>query len=103
MAMYGDTNEQPLTMKAFRLMLNFWHRVTNLPDTTLVKKALLENINLRTNWIKTIEKLLGDLSLTDTIDETYKFKGVVRSIFCRHFLVEHMLEETLLFTRTKTD
>ena len=30
--------------------------------------------NLRTNWIKTVEKLLGDLSLTDTIDETSKFK-----------------------------
>ena len=32
MAMYGDTNEQPLTMKAFRLMLNFWHRVPTKHD-----------------------------------------------------------------------
>ena len=74
MAMYGDTKEYPLTMKAFRLMLNFWHRVNNLPETTLVKKALMENISLRTNWIVTVEKLLGDLSLTENIDETDKFK-----------------------------
>ena len=85
MAMYGDTNEQPLTMKAFRLMLNFWHRVTNLPDTTLVKKALLENINLRTNWIKTVEKLLGDLSLTGTIDEALKFKENTRKAMGKRF------------------
>ena len=85
MAMYGDTNEQPLTMKAFRLMLNFWHRVTNLSSNTLVKKALLENINLRTNWIKTVEKLLGDLSLTDTIDETYKFKEKTRKAMEKRF------------------
>ena len=76
MAMYGDTNEESLTltMKAFRLMLHFWHRVTYLPDSTFLKKALLENIILRTNRIKTIEKLLGDLSLADDIDETHQFK-----------------------------
>ena len=59
--------------------------MTNLPDTTLVKKALLENINLRTNWIKTVEKLLGDLSLTDTLDETYKFKVKTRETMEKRF------------------
>ena len=85
MAIYGDTNEQPLTMKAFRLMLNFWYRITNLPDTTLVKKALLENINIRTNWIKTVEKLLGDLSLTDIIDEERTFKEKSRKAMEKRF------------------
>ena len=85
MAMYGDTHEQPLTMKAFRLMLNFWHRVTNLSDSTFVKKALMENISLRTNWIKTVEKLLGDLSLTDNIDETHKFKEKTKKAMGERF------------------
>ena len=86
MTVYGDTNEQPLSMKAFRLMINFWHRVTNLPDSTLVKKALLENIHLRTNWIKTVEKLLGDLSLTGNIDETtHKFKEKTRKAMEKRF------------------
>ena len=72
-------------MKAFRLMLNFWHRVTNLSDSTFVKKALLENISLRTNWIKTVEKLLGDLSLTGNIDETHKFKEKTKKAMGERF------------------
>ena len=57
--------EIPLSLKAFRLMLNYWYRITNLPEDTLVKMALLENIQLRTNWITTIEKLTNIFDLTD--------------------------------------
>ena len=49
LALYGETGETPLSIKRYRLTLNFWYRVTNLPDTSLAKKALLENIHLRTN------------------------------------------------------
>ena len=67
-------------------MINFWHRVTNLPETTLVKKALLENIHLRTNWIITVEKLLGDLSLTGDIDNgTYEFKTKTKKVMGKRF------------------
>ena len=57
LAIYGDTGETPISMKSYRLTLNFWHRVTNLPNTSLAKKALLKNIHLGTNhecfkWIK---------------------------------------------------
>ena len=61
-------------MKSYRLTLNYWHRVNNLPDTSLSKKALLENIALRTNWIKTIEKLIGTFDLADKIGNHEKFK-----------------------------
>ena len=71
---YGETGEIPLSLKGYRLMINFWHRVTNLPENTLAKKALLENIVLRSNWIKTIEKLLGYLQLTDAIENPFTFK-----------------------------
>lgn len=74
LAVYGETGEIPLSLKGFRLLINFWHRVTNLSDNTLAKKALLENIALRTNWIKTVEKLLGCFRLTDMIDNTLLFK-----------------------------
>ena len=59
-------------------MLNFWQRVTNLPDTSLTKKALLENITLRTNWIITIEKLLGNLALTEHTENTCTFRKKAR-------------------------
>ena len=66
-AVYGDTGETPLSYKGYRLTVNFWHRVTNLPDATLVKKAMLENIRLRTNWIMTVEKLINQFKLADTL------------------------------------
>ena len=74
LAIYGDTGEIPLSLKSYRLTLNYWHRVTNMSNDTLVKIALLENISLRTNWIMTIEKLLNTLNLSDKIDNPSKFK-----------------------------
>ena len=74
LAIYGETGEVPLSLKSYRLTLNFWHKVFNLPDTSLAKKALLENIDMRTNWIKTIEKLLNIFNLADKIGNHEKFK-----------------------------
>ena len=78
-AIHGDTGENPLSLKSYRLTLNFWHRITNLPDTSLVKKALLENIHLRTTWIRTIEVLINTLDLTDKIGNHSKFKWATKS------------------------
>ena len=74
LSVYGETGETPISLKGYRLTLNFWYRVSNLPDSALVKKALLENINLRTNWIKTIEKLINHYNLADCIDNHNLFK-----------------------------
>ena len=78
LAIYGETGEIPISMKRYRLTLNFWHRVTNLPDTSLAKKALLENIALRTNWIKTIEKLINTFNLADKTGNHNKFKTATK-------------------------
>lgn len=78
LAIYGETGEIPLSIKAYRLTLNFWHRVTNLPDTCLAKKALLENIELRSNWILTIEKLINTFNLADKIGNHQKFKKAAK-------------------------
>ena len=75
LAIYGDTGEIPLSLKSYRLTLNFWHRITSLKETSLAKIALLENIELRTNWIITIEKLINTLKLSDKIGNHNKFKG----------------------------
>ena len=78
LAIYGDTGDIPISLKRYRLTLNFWHRVTNLPNSSLVKKALLENIDLRTNWIITIEKLINTLKLSDKIGNHTKFKNATK-------------------------
>ncbi len=67
-AIYGDTGEIPISIKGFTLMVNFWHHLTKLPDTSLAKLALKENIHLRTNWLKTIEKVMNIFNLSELVD-----------------------------------
>ena len=64
-AIYGETGEVPLSLKGYRLILNYWKRLSALPEKSLAKKALIENANIRTNWIKTIEKLVRCLNLIE--------------------------------------
>ena len=78
LTLYGETGEIPLSMKRYRLTLNFWHRVTNFPDSSLAKKALLENIHLRTNYIQTIEKLINTLNLGEKIGNNAEFKNATK-------------------------
>ena len=85
-AIYGDTGEVPVSLKSYRLALNFWHRVSSLPDTYLVKKALLENIELRTNWITTIEKLINRFNLADKIGNHKKFKKITKNEIDKAYL-----------------
>ena len=80
LTIYGETGEIPLSLKGYRLMLNFWHRVTSLPDTTLVRKAMTENIELRTNWIITIERLINRFKLADKIGNHKRFKEQTKAI-----------------------
>ena len=74
LALYGDTGEIPLTIKGFTLMVNFWHHVSELPETSFASLALKENIEIRTNWIKTIEKIINIFNLAQHADSpTFRF------------------------------
>ena len=83
MAIYGDTCEVPLSLKGYRLMLNYWKRLTSLPERSLAKKALIENANIRSNWIKTVEKLLRSLKLLGVPSK--KFKDKTKSTISDYF------------------
>ena len=72
LAIYGETTELPLSLKGYRLMLNYWKRLTTLPDKSLAKKALIENANIRTNWIITIEKLVRCLKHIEVPVKSFK-------------------------------
>ena len=76
----GETGEIPLMFKGFRLMIKYWYRINNLADDTLVKKALLENVKLRTNWIVTVEKLLACFKLTNSLDNLNILDRSIKSI-----------------------
>ena len=67
MSILGETGETPLLMKGFRRLINFWYRVRRLPNIALAKKALLENVQMRSNWIRLVEKalLLFEIEFTE--------------------------------------
>ena len=78
-ALYGDSGEIPISLKSLRLTLNYWHRLSNVvSNDSLAKTALLENIEMRSNWIITIEKLVNTLQLADKIGNHLKFKNATR-------------------------
>ena len=79
MAVHGDTGEVPLSIKGYRLMLDYWNRLNTLPDSNLAKKALKENVTIRTNWIMTIEKLLKSFKLIETTSNNKKFKLALKT------------------------
>ena len=79
MAIHGDTGEVPLSIKGYKLVLDFWNRLNTLPETNLAKKALRENVNILTNWIMTIEKLLHTFNLTEITDNNQKFKLALKT------------------------
>ena len=76
---HGDTGEAPLSIKSYKIMINFWKRLNALPESSLAKKALHENVNMRTNWIKTIEKLLHTFNLIEFTGDAQKFKLASRT------------------------
>ena len=79
MAVHGDTGEVPLSIKGYRLMLDYWNRLNTLPDSNLAKKALKENVKIRTNWIMTIEKLVKSFNLIETTSNSKKFKLALKT------------------------
>ena len=81
----GDTGEVPIILKGFRQMLIYWYRIHKLPDEMLVKKALMENVELRTAWIRTIEKLLNFFQITYT-ESTQNFKSQCKKIINQKYI-----------------
>ena len=85
LAVMGDTGETPLLFKGFKLMVNYWHRLHKLPNISLAKKALNENVEMRTTWIRTIEKLLTLFRITYT-EESVTFKTTVKKSVDQKYL-----------------
>ena len=84
-SVYGETGEIPLSLKGFRLMLDYWKRLTNLPDESLAKRALKENVNLRTNWIRTIEKLVRTFNLLESCNTNKQFKKASKQNILKYY------------------
>ena len=71
-AVWGDTGRYPLIYECIKLTLNYYKRVDELKDDSLVYAALLEQKSLNLNWYKNIENLLK-------IDKKYTLDHVTAS------------------------
>ena len=78
-AIYGDTGEIPLTIKGFTLLVNFWHHLNMLPEHSLANLALRENVEMRTKWLKTVEKIINIFNLSEHINSD-SFKDLSKKI-----------------------
>ena len=55
---WGESGRYPLIYQAIRLTLNYYKRLSNLPDGMFIKAALHEQKTLNLPWFKNIEPLL---------------------------------------------
>ena len=85
LAVLGETGENPLLFKDYRLLINYWHRLHLLPDYTLAKKALIESVEMRTEFVRTIEKLLNTFQINYTENKD-RFKANVRKSMDQKYL-----------------
>ena len=66
MATIGEIGEYPLMLRAWLVIITFWHRTTQMGDITLAKKAtkfLMENDHSESEWISTVRIILKKLGL----------------------------------------
>ena len=67
-ATLGEVGEFPLMMHGFVHLLTYWHRVANLPNTTLAKQAFnlqMDGNILPSEWAATVKYLLSLLGMDD--------------------------------------
>ena len=84
--------------------------IRDSPDTSLAKKALFENIAFRTNWIRTIEKLINTFNLADKIGNHERFKNATKhamedsyKTFWTKSLTDPNLARLLFYKKIKTE
>ena len=65
-ATLGELGEYPLILHGLSSLLTFWHRISNMHNNTLVKKAVDLQAQMgpdKSEWINTIQFLLATLNL----------------------------------------
>ena len=57
MAVFGETASLPLALKVHMTLLKYWHRLKSMDRKSLAKMAYRENVEINSNWCKTIQIL----------------------------------------------
>ena len=94
MASLGELGEIPLLLNAFVSLLCFWHRLTQMPDDTLVKKALnfiSANDTSESEWLATVKCLMLQFDMSryfqnPNLVTTEKFKNICKQNIKNKFI-----------------
>ena len=57
-AAWGETGKFPLIISSIRLCVNYFKRIVSLPESSLTKAALTEQIHLNLPWFENIKKII---------------------------------------------
>ena len=90
-ATLGELGELPLLIHGFELLLNFWHRVSNMHEDTLARQALniqIEMGSARSEWLNTVQYLLSTINLYAHYENPIWVKDKVFSLLCKKHLRE---------------
>ena len=87
LAVLGETAETPLSLTGYSRMASYWDRTKDMEDSTLVKKAYLENISTNSNWCQTIQHLNAKFNLhaRETTNYPLTAKKAIRESFIQHW------------------
>ena len=111
MSIFGETAAIPFLARAHIHMLKFWHRIKDLEKSTLVNMAYRENIEMNTNWCKTIQVLNATYNLHSRQHDSDDFPGLVKTVinsdfidFWKSRITNPTIEKKLtLYAKTKKD
>jgi hypothetical protein len=86
MSIFGETAAIPFLARAHIHMLKFWHRIKDLDESTLVNMAYRENIEMNTNWCKTIQVLNATYNLHSREHNSDDFPNLVKTTINNDFI-----------------
>ena len=96
MATLGEVGEYPLFLHALISLLSFWHRSMQMPDETLIKKALIfvtGNDTCQSEWLATVKFVLKELNMTAYFQNPSAATSEIFIRMCKERLKEKFIQQ----------
>ena len=92
-AILGEMGEFPLHLHNLVSLLKFWHRVSNMNEQCLVRKALGTHDNMQTDWICTVHFMLNYLNMGVTLTQPRLTSTKTFADLCIQRIKERFIQE----------
>ena len=104
LAILGETGNFPLFLHGFLSLLKFWHRISNIDTSSLVSKALQEQMNgaTQSEWLRTVHFLLKYLGMERSIQHVKEINYNQFQDDCKKKLREKFINEWKDLSKSNT-